>query len=68
MAVSSKAASDKMILKVTVGTKTKSIIYSNIDPTATDENVYAVASALGALQTNPIASVKRDKDCELINA
>lgn len=42
--------------------------YSNIKPTALDEDVYEVASALAGLQNNPMVSVGRVDEKKITQA
>jgi hypothetical protein len=74
MAVTSTAISDKLTIKVVDGTtsdgkpKIKNKSFSNIAVSATDDDVYAVAAAIAALQTKSLNSVLREKTTGLINA
>lgn len=73
MAVVKSGESAKLIIKVQTGTNTngdptyaqRSI--SNLNPAATDADVYAVGAAIGKLQEFPVDSVNRQDTAELIN-
>ncbi|MBB6216400.1 hypothetical protein HNQ80_002500 [Anaerosolibacter carboniphilus] len=48
--------------------KLKTKTYTNIKPTALDDDVYAVASALVGLQSNPVVSVGRVDEKKITQA
>jgi len=71
MAVVSTVTDSRLQLKLQTGQdadgnpiiKTKT--YSRVKPAALDEDVYAIAKAIAALQTNPLVAVKRVDEEEL---
>lgn len=48
--------------------KLKTKTYTNIKPTALDDDVYAVASALAGLQSNPVVGVGRVDEKKITQA
>lgn len=60
MAVNKTQENAKLIIKVQVSEKeTKQLTFSNLNPDAADDDVYAVGTAIAALQEYEIAEVKR---------
>ncbi len=65
MAVISDRTASRLTLQLQTGTDplgqptVKNKTYNNIKPTATDENVFAVANALASLQTLPLYGIGR---------
>ena len=72
MAVESRIANSKLQLKYNYGVDDKgeniikSKTYANLSQEATDQVIYEVATAMSALQANPLQEVHKVQDVMLI--
>jgi hypothetical protein len=73
MAVESTVLSSKMVLKLNNGADengnpiVRSKTYSNMNNDAVDQEVYDVAEAISALQTNPLEGVHKIQETVLVS-
>ncbi len=68
MAVSKNQTSAKLMIQVKISEENeKQRTLNNLNPTAADEDVYAVAMALGALQKHEVLGIKRQDVTELVS-
>lgn len=71
MAVNGTTLDSKLKLQLDGGiddsgnTIVRSKTYSNVKPTAVNDDVYAVATSLAAMQTLPLISIRRIEEVEL---
>ena len=74
MAVNKVPQGTTMNIKVQAGTNTsgsptyKTLRFSGVKASATDADIYAIASGLGQLQAHPVASIDRIDTGSLVNA